>query len=304
MVQGRSVGLTMDLSTIGSPYLSGLLDEFMTPDSYYQPLIQTSRFCPYTCAFCVSGKNRGKLRGIPTEQVKEELEYVSKKYADRPHHTLYLTDENFGILKRDVEIAEAIKKCKEKFNYPQHVFFYNDKRFTETSRSVVKVLGDINETGMCLSLQTNNPSALKAINRRNVTDKEIDITLSWAIKYGITSSTEFIFGLPYDTKKDFVGTLDRASKRGFDNVRTTHLFLMDGIELNRSRERKKFGLKTKYRPLGTNYGKHDDKFFAEYEEVVVTQDTFTYEDFLEIRGFNFMFLRFLLLIFKNGFFSI
>ena len=108
----------MDLSTMGSPYLSGLLDEFMNSD--YQPLIQTSRFCPYTCAFCVSGKNRGKLRGYPIEQVKEELNFVSKKYANRPHHTMYLADENFGILKRDVEIAEAIKKCKDDFGFKSH----------------------------------------------------------------------------------------------------------------------------------------------------------------------------------------
>ena len=42
LVKGRPVGLTMDLSTMGSPYLSGLLNEFMNSD--YQPLIQTSRF--------------------------------------------------------------------------------------------------------------------------------------------------------------------------------------------------------------------------------------------------------------------
>ena len=77
LIQGRPNPLTMDLSTMKSPFLSGLLDEFMNSD--YQPLIQTSRFCPYTCSFCVSGKNRGKLRGYPIEQVKEELNYVSKK---------------------------------------------------------------------------------------------------------------------------------------------------------------------------------------------------------------------------------
>ena len=100
VVQGLPVGLTLDLSTMGSPYLSGIMEDFL--DSDFQPLIQTSRFCPYTCAFCVSGKNRGKLRGYPIEQIKEELRYVSRRYADRPHHTMFLADENFGILKRDV----------------------------------------------------------------------------------------------------------------------------------------------------------------------------------------------------------
>ncbi len=90
LIQGSFTGLNLDLSTLGSPYLSGFIDDFM--DSDYQPLIQTSRFCPYTCAFCVSGKNQGKLRGYPVEQVKEELNYVSKKYADRPQHAMYIAD--------------------------------------------------------------------------------------------------------------------------------------------------------------------------------------------------------------------
>ena len=78
LVKGAPIGLSTDLSLIGSPYLSGLLDEFMKPDSDNQPLVQTSSFCPYTCTFCVSGKSRGKLRGYPIEQIKEELKYISK----------------------------------------------------------------------------------------------------------------------------------------------------------------------------------------------------------------------------------
>ena len=301
VVKGRPVGTTMDLVGMGSPYLSGLLDKFM--DSDYQPLIQTSRFCPYTCAFCVSGKNRGKLRGYPIEQVKEELRYVSKKYADRPHHTMYLADENFGILKRDVEIAEEIKKCSDELNYPHHIFFYNDKRFTEVSRAVCKTLNSINDTGMCLSLQTENPDTLKAINRRNVTDDEIDNAIIWSAKHGIKSTTELIFGLPYDTRKDFIATLNRAIDRGFENVLTGSLFLMDGIELNRPDVREKHGIKTKFRSLGTNYGKYDGNFIAEYEEVVVSTKTFTYEDFLEIRGLSFMFFTVFSLNFHKWFFQ-
>ena len=122
---------------------------------------------------------------------------------DRPHHLMYLADENFGILKRDVEIAEAIKECNLKFKYPESVFFYNDKRFTETSRKVIEILGKMTKTGMTLSLQTENPEALKAINRRNVTDEEIDNAIMWANKLNIPTTTELIFGLPYETKESF-----------------------------------------------------------------------------------------------------
>ena len=301
IVRGKHVGTSIDLMTVGSPYLSGLLDKFMDTD--FQPLIQTSRFCPYTCAFCVSGKNRGKLRGYPIEQVKEELRYVSKKFADRPHHTMYMADENFGILKRDVEIADEILKCSKDFKYPQHIFFYNDKRFTDISRYVCLTLNSINDHGMCLSLQTENPDTLKAINRRNVTDDEIDSAIKWASSHQIKSTTELIFGLPHDTRKDFTSTLNKAIDRGFENVLTGSLFLMDGIELNRPETRKKHGIVTRCRPLGTNYGEFNGKFVSEYEEVVVASNTFSYEDFLIIRGLNFMFFSVFSLNFQKWFFQ-
>ena len=250
----------------------------------YQPLIQTSRFCPYTCAFCVSGKNRGKLRGYPIEQVEEELRFVSKKYSDRPHHVMMLVDENFGILKRDVEIAHIIKKCTEDFGFPQSVFFYNDKRFTETSRSVIEILGWLNQYGMCLSLQTENPNTLKAISRVNVTAEQIDDAIKWASERNIPASTELIFGLPHETRDGFINLMNRSIDRGFDTVKVHNLFVMDGIELNRPAIRKKYGIKTKFRLLGTNYGAHNGNFLAEHEEVVVSSNSFTYENFLEARG--------------------
>ncbi len=301
LVKGLQLGLTLDLDTMGSPYLSGLMDDFMNSD--YHPLIQSSRFCPYTCAFCVSGKNRGKLRGYPIEQVEEELRFVSKRYTDRPHHVMYLTDENFGILKRDVEIAKIIKKCKEEFGFPQSVFFYNDKRFTGTSRDVIEILGSLNQYGMCLSLQTENPNTLKAINRRNVTPEEIDDAISWASARDIPASTELIFGLPHETRDGFIDLMNRSIKRGFDTVKVNNLFLMDGIELNRPAVRKKHNIKTKYRILGTNYGKHEDAFLAEHEEVVVSSDSFTYEDFLEVRSLNFIHFAVFSLHFQKWFFQ-
>ena len=301
IIQGRPVGLTMDLSTVGSPYLSGLMDDFMHSD--YQPLIQTSRFCPYTCTFCVSGKNRGKLRGYPIEQIKEELKYVSKKYADRPYHTMYLVDENFGILKRDVEIAEAIKKCKEDFGYPQSVSFYNDKRFTDTSRKVLEIVKDMTQYGVTLALQTENPESLKAINRRNVTEEEIDDAILWAKGIGLETSTELIFGLPYETKDNFIDVLDRSIKRGFDNVAIHNLLLMDGIEMNRPGFRQKYGFKTKYRPNATHYGSHNGTFFAEYEEIPISSNSFTYEDFMEVRMLNFMFFTVFNIKFQKWFFQ-
>ena len=82
-----------------------------------------------------------------------------------------------------------------------------------------------------------------------------------------------------------------------------NLFLVDGIELNRPDAREKYGIKTKYRPLGTNYGVHNDMFLAEHEEVVVATDSFSYEEFLEIRSLSFIFYAVFALNFQKWFFQ-
>ncbi|MBM3952908.1 MAG: radical SAM protein [Rhodospirillales bacterium] len=284
---GRAVGLTLDLETLGSPYLSGLLDPFLTEE--FQPLVQTSRFCPYTCAFCVSGKLRGKIRAFPIEQIKEDLSYIARAYAGRDYQTLFIADENFGILERDTDIARYVRECGERVGYPKSVFFYNDKRFTNTARTVVETLGEYNQLGLCLALQTENPETLKAINRRNVSETEIAAAIDWAKERNLSTTTELIFGLPYETRESFVDLLNRSVARGFDTVLCHNLFIMDGIELNRPGVREKYGIKTAFRLLGSNYGYVENQFVLEHEEVVVSSGSFSESDFLAVRGLNFMF---------------
>lgn len=301
IVQGLPVGLTLELDRLQSPYLNGLLDEFLVGD--YQPLIQTSRLCPYTCAFCTSGKNRGKLRAFPMEQVKAEIDLIAKKFSDRTHMTFLLSDENFGILHRDVELAHYIRKTSEKTGYPQSVFFYNDKRFTQTSKDVIEALGQINNHGLILSLQSENPETLKEVKRKNLTKEDIEAALKWASERKLSSSTELIFGMPYETRKSFVDLMRTCVERGFDSILGFNLFLMDGIELNTPQSRAKFQVKTMFRPVGTYFGPVDGEFCAESEEIVVSSNSFSFEDFLFIRSINFMFYTVFALNFYKYFFQ-
>lgn len=301
LVSGRPVGLTLELGTLGSPYLNGFLDAYLHGD--FQPLVQTSRLCPYTCAFCVSGKTRGKIRAFPIEQVKEELKFVASHFKDRPHFTCFIADENFGILDRDVEIAECIKACSLELGYPQNVFFYNDKRFTKTSRAVIERLGDINTIGLTLALQTENPEALKAIHRTNLTSEQIDAAIAWAAQRDISTTTEIIFGLPYETAQTFVDLLERSVRRGFDSVLCHNLFVMDGIEMNRPAYRERHRMQTRHRILTSSYGMIDGEFTVESEEVVTATSHFTFEDFSLIRCLNFMFYTVYTLSFHKFFFN-
>lgn len=284
---GSITGLTTDLASVPSPYLDGTLDEFL--DGPYQPIVQTSRLCPYTCSFCVSGKSRGKLRAFPMEQVNAEIEFVAKRFADRPDLIFYIVDENFGILRRDVEVARAIRSVMDTCGYPKRVFYYNDKRFTQTSRDVHEVLGDACWHGVTLSLQSENPETLKAIRRRNLTDQEVASAISWAHGLGLTVSTELIFGLPMETRESFMALLDKCAAAGFDKVQCYNCIMFDGIEMNWKAYREEHGIVTKRRLLTNHQMMLDGEECVESEEVIVGSNTLSFLDYCQIRALNVLF---------------
>ena len=296
LITGSDKAIQTDLSSLYSPYLSGILDKFVHSD--YMPLIQTSRYCPYTCAYCVAGKTRGKIQGFPLDMVKEEISYISKVYADRPHFALQVADENFGLLKRDVEIAKHIRKCSEETHFPLQIFFYSDKRFTEEVRGVVKNLGSMNKMGLQMSLQSGNLKTLEAIGRKNLSKEEIDKAIIWANDRGIETFTELIFGMPNETLESFNGALDYCAKRGFDSIQCHSLFLMAGIPLDTQETRQKYNIQTKFRIVASAYGEHDGDFSVEHEEIVVSTNTINFHDFIMFRGVSFLFVS----VFRLGFY--
>lgn len=296
-LRGPNTSANLDLREVPSPYLMGFLDEFL--EKSYFPLLQATRTCPYQCTFCVSGKDRSKLRAFPLDQVKQEIDYIAHWNKDRPHVMLNLAELNFGINKQDPELAAYIKSVSEKTGYPKSVYFYSDKRFTENSRKVVQALGDINRDGLVFSLQSDHPETLKAIKRKNLPDDNINDGIAWAKQNKIPVTTEVIFGLPYETYDSMVSLLNKSVAQGFDSIMLHNLFVMEGVELNRDIERIIHGMKSRFRLLGSNYMMIEDELVFEYEKVVTENKYFDFDDFIKIRCLNLMFFS----VFQGGFYK-
>ncbi len=296
-LRGPNTSKSLDLSKVPSPYLNGFLDEFL--ERSYFPLLQATRTCPYQCTFCVAGKDRSKLRAFPLDQVKQEIDYIAHWNKERPHVLLNLAELNFGINAQDPEIARYLKSVSEKTGYPNSVYFYSDKKFTETSRQVIQELGSINKDGLVFSLQSDHPETLKAINRRNLPDTNIAEGITWAKENKIPVTTEVIFGLPYEKYDSMVTLLNKSVNQGFDSIMLHNLFIMEGVELNRDTEVEKHGMLTKSRLLGSNYMKIDDEIVFEFENLVTENKYFTFEDFVKIRCLNLMFFS----VFQGSFYK-
>lgn len=288
LVEGKNIGLSLDLETLPSPFTSEILDDFLTHE--FMPMIQGSRMCPYSCSYCCSGKLKGKIRKFPDEVVEADIEYISKKYRNFPHRILYICDENFGINKRDSKIAEYLVQTRQEFGYPQQTYCYFDKRMTDTVKRSALLFGDMNSGGLQLAFQSFNSDALKAVKRRNMSDLEIKEAVRWAHSNGLKTSSELIFGLPFETKESFLDALEFIMQLKIDTVAAHNLFLLKGIELNRKPERKNFGLSTKFRPsFASAYDLIENKFVCETEEVVISSKHFSFDDFMDIRKISMMF---------------
>jgi hypothetical protein len=108
--------------------------------------------------------------------------------------------------------------------------------------------------------------------------------LKWVRENGITISTELIFGLPYETKESMLSAVEFLLRNKVDIFGINNLFLLDGMKLNRQQERERFSIETKYRPpYMSSYGIVDKEFLCESEQVVVSGNSFSFSDYMDIR---------------------
>jgi hypothetical protein len=168
--------------------------------------------------------------------------------------------------------------------YPLQIFCYNDKKLSPTIKSISLKFFNAYKWGLTSPLQSLNEISLKAVGRVNVTEEDFLNILNWVRENGITINTELIFGLPYETKESMLSAVELLLRNKVDIFGINNLFLLGGMKLNRQQEREKFSIETKYRPpYMSSYGIVDNEFLCESEQVVVSGNSFSFSDYMDIR---------------------
>lgn len=283
-----------ELEDLPSPYLEGWMDPFLKEG--YLPILQSMRGCPYSCKYCCSGTRLwSKLRAFDLNRVFAEFEYM-REHAKRSY--LFLTDENQGLLKeRDVKLAQYVRESYERTGYPSYINTYTDKHFTPYVQRISELLQPIADFNV--SFQTLNETARRAVNRVNLSVEDASECLKWAREKGIATSTEMIFGFPGETAESFTSSLELLLRAGFDRVYSYELRLLRGSELFTKANREKYALKTKFRMTEHSFGIYEGAVVVDMEEVVVSSNTFGFDDYLEVRKYGFFFF----LAFTTKYFS-
>lgn len=267
-----------------SPWLTGLLDPFINNSTFpLQPLIETNRNCPYQCNFCVWGDfDLNKIRVFDYDTVIEELHYIFKK-SDY-HFNLTIADANFGILKRDIQIAEEVRKLSDKYKKVDRVFIAQAKNSVKRNLEISKILGKI-----CIpefAVQTLTPGVLEYSGRKNLSNDAIKEYVSGVKANGHEVMTDILLGLPGETKQQYTDSMKKVIDFGFQRASVADIRLLDGSVMAENDYREKFGLESGFRVIPSAYGEYGGIKVIEYEECIRKTNSMSTEDLLELRLFN------------------
>lgn len=285
LVYESNIERIVDLNSIPSPYLSGLFDQYFNGE--YTPAIQTARGCPFTCRYCrASDSNYSKVIPFDLERVKDEITYIAKKIHGFKSIGLLIMDSNFGLLERDVQIAEHLRQMQDLYDWPPSIIADTTKNNYDRVFQMVNILQ--NRMQPLCSLQTTNEETLKIIKRQNLPFDQYDRMQQKLIAFGMKPSAELIVPLPLETKESFLETLRKVYSSGIENITVFTWMMLPGTELASEEYRKKYKIKSGYRVIPRQFGVYRDKKCFEIEEVCFETSSMSFEDYLQCRGYAFL----------------
>ena len=273
------------LDEITSPYLNGMMDKFF--DGKLTPMLQTNRGCPFHCTFCTDGRDEvNKVNSFGIKRVQSEIQYIAE-HTPKNTHSLHISDLNFGMYPRDIEICESLAKIQEKFDYPKYIKCTTGKNQKD---KIIKAIKRLNSSlRVTMSVQSLDSNVLNNIRRDNISVDHM-LALYPAIKEAdLQTTSEVILGLPGETYSNHIQTLRDLIRAKMDEIVVHTCMLLDGSEMNLPEERKKWGMKTKFRVLQRDFAElSSGKKVIEYEEVVVSSNTMTFEEYIDLRNLAFI----------------
>lgn len=201
---------------------------------YEQVAYETSRGCPYRCAFCEWGTGAigTKMYQFSLARIRSDLE----KLTAGGIKDVWLCDSNFGALREDPAKAEMIIELHHKTGLPATFNTSWSKNHNKRVQEIVRLLhrNDL-LSHYHLALQTLTPRALELSNRKNMRANDYEPVVKQLAADGIPVAAELIWGLPGDTLEEFEQNLDHLLTV-FPNINIFGYTLLPGTEFYDRRE--------------------------------------------------------------------
>lgn len=186
-----------------SPYTAEYLEALQGRIAY----LETSRGCPYSCAFCLSGRC-GNARFFDIERAKQELLLL----ANSGTQTVKLVDRTFNAnRKRAVELFRFIIEHYGTV-IPNGVCFHFEIAGDILDDETISLLATapVGAVQLEIGLQSFNPQTLKAIHRKTNVER-LKSNIRRIVENGnMHIHIDLIAGLPYEDMESFAQSFDTA----------------------------------------------------------------------------------------------
>lgn len=290
-VRNPNVDRVRDLDEIPSPFLEGAFDAIMkaNPGESWIGLWETNRGCPFRCTFCDWGSaTAAKVTKFGEERLFREVDW----FAEKKIEYIFCCDANFGIQKRDVDIANYVAKVKKDSGYPVALSVQNTKNATERAYLTQKILSDAGlNKGVALSMQSVDMTTLEAIKRDNIslgTYMELQRRFT---KDKVETYSDLILGLPGETYESFVKGVDQLIENGQHNrIQFNNLSILPNAEMGDPAYQKKYGMVTVESKIINIHGERVelDDDVPEVQDLVVATASTPHADWRRTRIFCWM----------------
>jgi radical SAM superfamily enzyme YgiQ (UPF0313 family) len=278
-----------DLNTIPSPYLSGVFDRLIQSQPKpvnWSAMWESNRGCPFSCSFCDWGSAvQSKVFSFDLERLYAEIDWFVKHQLE----FVFCCDANFGILPRDVQLAEYLAQTKKEWGYPKLMSFQNAKNATERVYQIQTLLyGAGLNSEVTLSMQSVDPQTLASIRRENISSAFYQELLRRFTRDGIMTYTDIIVGLPGESYETFANGIDTLLSQGQHScIKFHNLAILPNAEMGDPAYIAKYGLETVMVPLANVHRKPEEAIdgIEESQELVVGSATMPREDWVKTRVF-------------------
>jgi putative methyltransferase len=275
-----------------SPYVeqSAYYEQYMKRhgSDFVSVILETNRGCPYSCSYCDWGQNTmSKLRRFDMGRVTAEIDWIGRMQIDM----CFLADANFGILERDLELADHFNNVREKYGKPK-VLFYSAAKNNPQRTTVIS--SKLNASGISnshtFSIQHTRDEVLACIDRDNISTKKQRQVAQYMHEHGIPIEVQLIVGLPGDNYRLWQSCLGDVMEWGLHEFYYLYSFsLLPNAPAAAPEYREKWQLETVRRRLPLDPpGKRlagDVELLLEVEIVVQTK-TYSRADWIKMKTYG------------------
>ena len=284
----------IDEDILPSPYLTNVIWELVDRSESEKWAVnwETNRGCPYGCTFCDWGAAVfNKTKRFSEEKLYKEIDW----FAENKLSFIECCDANFGIFNdRDLKIAKKLKDSALQRGYPQ---YFHSAWAKVASEKIIPIAKELKEGGLLrsvtLALQSLDENALKIVKRANIKfDKFSELTKSFQ-ENGIPTYTEIIRGLPGETLQSFKNGLEVIASDA--NISTMYIYscaIYVNAPMNEPTYKEFYKIQTTKSPMYMSHVTLSDNDLLEYEEIVLSTSSFTFEELKEMHRYSWMILAF------------